>query len=276
MNDQQLTLKERMVRYNAKTMADELTPYCTEKQRNDFTLLKSGSKARDVQKSSAYYNHGLMATSDPLNGQLIKVKKDYVKLRAKVEARHKSNDFQRSLQEIPKVAYHPASLLTQMQTGPVTLKQIGRIAKAKPQWWEKEEFFESPEKDQSSVDYSTSQGDASPGVASSASTATGSYVAGSPQIKYDVSGNKLPEAKLYDAMKKAKNGDQRALFDTLMADRDHLVMPVQDMDSQYESIGSHFATNMQSDVTMTAVANATGEADAVPSQLAVESEPGGP
>ena len=69
-----------------------------------------------------------------------------------------------------------------MQTGHVTLKQIGRIAKAKPQWWEKEEFFESPEKDQSSVDYSTSQGDASPGVASSASTATGSYVAGSLKL----------------------------------------------------------------------------------------------
>ena len=163
-----------------------------------------------------------------------------------------------------------------MQTGAVTLKQIGRIAKAKPQWWEKEEFFESPEKDQSSVDYSTSQGDASPGVASSASTTTGSYVAGSPQVKYDVSGNKLPEAKLYDAMKKAKNGDQRALFDTLMADRDHLVMPVQDMDSQYGSTGSHFATNMQSDVTMTVAADANGEADAVPSQLAVESEPEGP
>ena len=270
MNDQQLTLKERLLRYNAKTMADELTPYCVEKQQNDFALLKSGSNARDVQKSSAYYNYGLMATSDPLNGQLIKVKKKHVKLRSEVDAKHKANDFQRSIQEIPKVAYHPASLLTQMQTGAVTLKQIGRIAKARSQWWEKDDFFESPEKDQSSIDSGTSQGGASPSLDSGASQTTGSYYAGSPAVKYDIRGNKLPEAKLYDAMMRAKYGDQRALFDTLMADQDHRALPVQDMDSQIESVGSHFATNMQSHAI--ALAEVADAVDATPPHLAVESE----
>ena len=270
MNDQQLTLKERLVRYNAKTIADEVTPYCQEKQQNDFTLLRSGSNAKDVQKSSAYYNYGLMATSDPLNGQLIKVKKDYVKLRAEIDAKHKAQDFQKSIQEIPKVAYHPASLLTQMQTGAVTLKQIGRIAKTKPQWWEKEEFYESPEKDQSSVGSGTSQGggsggggaSVSPSVASGTSQTTGSYFAGSPAVRYDSHGNKLPEAKLYDAMKRAKYGDQRALFDTLMADMDPTALAVQDMGSQFESVGSHFATNMQSvDIAAAEAAGAVPDDD---------------
>ena len=249
MNDQQLTLKERLVRYTAKTMADELTPYCTEKQRNDFTLLRSGSSAKDVQKSSAQYNHGVMALGDPLNGQLIDVKKKYVKISQELEAKHKAKDFQRSIQEIPKVAYHPTSLLTQMQTGAVTLKQIGRIARAKETYWEKDEFM-SPDKGD---DYSVASPDASvnhsveSGHSAAGSSVSGSYFAGSPAVKYDVNGQKLPEAKLYNAMKRAKYGDQRALYNTLMADIDASVAPAVDQfGSQFESLGSHFATAVQS------------------------------
>jgi hypothetical protein len=261
INANKFSLSERLTRFNAKTIADELTPYCTEKQQNDFHLLQGDSKPTDVQKSSAYYNDGLMALSDPLNGQLIQVKKNRNALSDDLERKHKAQDFQRSIQEIPKVAYHPKTLLTQMQQGNVTLKQIGRLARAKPQSWEQGDFY-SPEKgDGDSVNSGTSQSMASrdpPSVYTrdSGSATSSAYFAGSPPVKHDAEGHVLPEARLYNAMRRAKHGNQRSLYTLFMGEkgRDEGTAGA---DQSFElmhvpagggggSVGSNFGTMIQS------------------------------
>jgi hypothetical protein len=220
INANKYTMKERLTRFNAKTIADEMTPYCTDKQQNDFHLLRSESKPTDVQKSSAFYNYGVTASCDPLNGQLIQVKKNYRELLADKEEMYKAQDFQRSIQEIPKVAYHPKTLLTQMQQGQVTLKQIGRLARSKPQLWEQRDFTTSSDKDDDGSVGSGVYSAASPSVNTHTTTGGSShYYADGPPLKYDVTGELLPEAKTYSAMKKAKKGNRTALFNLFMQER---------------------------------------------------------
>lgn len=220
INANKFSLQERLKRFNAKTIADELTPYCTEKQQNDFHLLRGDSKPTDVQKSSADYNYGVPALSDPLNGQLIQVKKNRSNLSDDLDRKHKAKDFQRSIQEIPKVAYHPNTLLTQMQQGNISLKQIGRLARSKPQDWEHGDFYPSPDKDADSVYSTTSQMSRDPPsvyTRDSGSAASSHYYAGSPPVKHDTEGHVLPEARLYNAMRRAKGGNQRSLYNLFMS-----------------------------------------------------------
>lgn len=197
MNDQQLNLSERLVRYNQKALADEKTPFCSGKQELDMEVLR-GKPASEIQKMASPMK-GQAVFFDPLNSQLRVVKNRRKELDEENEIKWKGQDFQHSIAEIPKVAYHPATLLVQLQTGQTSLKQISRMAKAKPDYWKDDDFY---------------------GPDDSASQSQG---ATSPQ--YDTAGRVLPEASLQLAMLKAKSGDQRALYELFMSENADAYQP---------------------------------------------------
>jgi len=203
MNDQQLNLAERLARYNQKALADEKTAFCSGKQELDMEVLR-GKPPSEIQKMASPVK-GQPVFFDPLNSQLYTVKQRRKELDSENEIKWKGQDFQMSIAEIPKVAYHPATLLTQIQTGQMNLKQISRMAKMKPDFWKDEDFY-GPDDAEST---GTSSRNESPMRPSQSHTVT------SPQ--YDSVGQVLPEASLQLAMLKAKSGDQRALYDLFMS-----------------------------------------------------------
>ena len=209
MNDQQLNLQERLVRYNGKALADENTPFCSGKQQLDMALLQ-GKKPEDLKKLSSPVR-GQPVFFDPLNSQLEHVKDRRKEIDAELSAEYKAKDFQDSIAEIPKIAYHPATLLTQMQHNNVSLKQISRLAKTKGDVWKEEDFF-SPEKGESVGSSINSRAGAKPSRINAAITTSTAH---SPQ--FDAMGQVLPEASLQLAMLKAKSGDTRSLYNLFMA-----------------------------------------------------------
>ena len=221
MNDQQLNLQERLVRYNAKALADEKTAFCSHKQQLDWALLQ-GKKPDDLMKLSSPVR-GQPSFFDPLNSQLAHVIDRRKEIDEELDQQYKAKDFQDSIAEIPKVAYHPATLLTQMQKNKVSLKSIGRIAKTKPDVWTEEDFF-SPEKGESVGSNSVSVN----------SKIRQSTLGTSSSPQYDSVGNVLPEASLQLAMLKAKSGDKRSLYNLFMA-----------ADPSYEPVMSSDVNNMR-------------------------------
>jgi len=211
MNDQQLNLAERLARYNQKALADEKTAFCSGKQELDMEVLR-GKPPSEIQKMASPVK-GQPIFFDSLNSQLRTVKQRRKELDVENEIKWKGQDFQMSIAEIPKVAYHPATLLTQIQTGQMNLKQISRMAKMKPDFWKDEDFY-GPD-DAESMGASSKTG--SPLRPSQSQTVT------SPQ--YDSVGQVLPEASLQLAMLKAKSGDQRALFDLFMSNNAQAYQP---------------------------------------------------
>jgi hypothetical protein len=206
MNDQQLNLQERLVRYNAKALADEKTSFCSAKQELDMEVLR-GKPPAEIQKLASPVK-GQPVFFDPLNTQLDMVKRRRKEVEEENALKWKGEDFQRSIAEIPKVAYHPATLLTQMQLGQTSLKQISRLAKVKPALWTEEDFAVlSPDRVESSL------GSAS-GAAGVSALASIHQQLQSPQ--FDRSGKVLPEASLQLAMLKSKSGDTRALYELFM------------------------------------------------------------
>jgi len=133
-------------------------------------------------------------------------------IEAELSAEYRAKDFQDSIAEIPKVAYHPATLLTQMQHKNVSLKQVSRLAKTKADVWKEEDFF-SPEKGDSIGSSVNSRQVSLPSRINAAPTISSAH---SPQ--FDAMGQVLPEASLQLAMLKAKSGDTRSLFNLFMAD----------------------------------------------------------
>ena len=81
MNDQQLTLKERLVRYNAKTITDEVTPYCRS-SRMTSTCCDQAVTPRMCRKAARIT---IMGSWPPLTLSMASSlgQKDYVKLRAR-------------------------------------------------------------------------------------------------------------------------------------------------------------------------------------------------
>ena len=207
MNDQQLNLQERLARYNAKALADEKTSFCSGKQELDMDILR-GKQPAEIQKLASPVK-GQPVFFDPLNSQLDMVKKRRQEMDAENNYKWKMQDFQQSIAEIPKVAYHPATLLTQLQMGRTSLKQISRLAKVKADVWKDEDFYSQ---DESEMERYTSKEEG--GASSSPISHAQSNKISSPQ--YDNSGNVLPEASLQLAMLKAKSGDTRALFNLFM------------------------------------------------------------
>ncbi len=206
MNDQQLNLTERFKRYNEKALADEKTSFCREKQELDMEVLR-GKPASEIQKMASPVK-GQALYFDPLNSQLHTVKQRRKELEEENRIRWKSKEFQNSIADIPKVAYHPSTLLTQLQAGQVTIKQIGRLSKQKPDLWEN--GFFSPDRDEGAFIDNKGQD----GIPLSPQRTTSQAM--SPQ--YDVVGNLLPEVMLQKAMLKAKSGDKQALYNLFMSE----------------------------------------------------------
>jgi hypothetical protein len=220
MNDQQLNLQERLVRYNEKCLADEKTSFCEGKQKLDIAVLQ-GKQPKDIQKMASPVK-GQPLFFDPLNSQLLHVKQRRKEMDLELNDIYKAKDFQDSIAEIPKVAYHPATLLTQLQKKEITLKNIGRIAKSKPSLWKEEDFY-SPEKGDSvngsinsslKINNANNANNKSINISATVTTGTGQ---GPSSPQYDNAGNVLPEASLQLAMLKAKSGDTRSLYQLFMA-----------------------------------------------------------
>jgi predicted kinase len=194
MNDSMLTLKEKLTRYHKKTTADTMSPFCPEKQLNDVIVARNQRIPDRLKSSSAY--------RDPLNTQLHLVKIRRKEDMARYQRVRRAKEFQSSITEIPKVAYHPHSLNTQLRSGQTTMNDITKIANQAPQYWYHGDFY----------DMNHHEDDAS--VGSQKSEQASVLTTLSPLVKFDEAGNPLPEGELYSAMKDAKlRGNERALFD---------------------------------------------------------------
>ena len=138
INANKFSLSERLTRFNAKTIADELTPYCTRSSRTTSICCEATPSPRtcEEQRLLQRWVDGAVRpkrAAHPGEEEL----QSPVGRPASTRRRTSS-----AASRIPKVAYHPKTLLTQMQQGNVTLKQIGRLARAKPQSWEQGDFYE--------------------------------------------------------------------------------------------------------------------------------------
>ena len=219
MNDQQLTLQERLVRYNQMTLKDEQTPFCSGKQFYDMEVLR-GKQPHELQKPISPVK-GMPKFFDPLNGRLDVVKQRKKELDSEREIKHSSKYFQDSIAEIPKVAYHPQTLLTMLKTGPVELKHISRLAKTEEDVWKADHLFPSPDRSLSSNSNSNSNISQYRSFSKTSFDPTLPLPTGSTGIKISsplpsMSESFLPEVNLQVAMTRAKKGDRRALFDLFM------------------------------------------------------------
>lgn len=194
MPNQPYTILERMQRFNSKTIADEITPFCQEKQALDMLVLRTGKAPKIVISPTK----GQPKFFDPNNTNLDYVKKGREEQARRHDRKWKRRDFQEALMAIPKVAYHPETLSLQMQAGQVKLADIPPLVRQPTDW----ETFKPP-----------------PVVVPRAGAET--KVASPPLSSASAPGIlSQSESDLIAAMKRAKHGNRRALFNLFLGEGD--------------------------------------------------------
>lgn len=194
MPNQPYTILERMQRFNSKTMADEITPFCQEKQALDMLVLRTGKAPKIVISPTK----GQPKFFDPNNTNLDYVKKGREEQARRHDRKWKRRDFQDALMAIPKVAYHPETLSLQMQAGQVRLADIPPTIRQPTDW----ESFQPPP-------VIIPRAGAENKVASSSPPSS----APGPSFSGILSQS---ESDLIAAMKRAKHGNRRALFNLFL------------------------------------------------------------
>jgi len=253
MPNQPITLPERMARFGAKTIADELTPFCREKQDLDMKILRAGPSAPPPTFKISPPK-GLQRMHDPNNLNLNYVKKRREELERKQESAWKAKEFSMDLLSVPKVSYHPESLSLQLQTGVIKLKEIGPIVAEVPALeWEdfrppselevflqeqadmrkkiKDEYDAKRDRREQKMGQKTTYGQPRPSLKPLASSSSVSSLAlavphssqslavsaGSSSLATGIAGvASQTEVDLVNAIKKAKKGNKRALFDLFL------------------------------------------------------------
>jgi len=256
MPNQPITLPERMARFGAKTIADELTPFCREKQDLDMKILRAGPSAPPPTFKISPPK-GLQRMHDPNNLNLNYVKKRREELERKQETAWKAKEFSMDLLSVPKVPYHPESLSLQLQTGVIKLKEIGPIVAEVPALeWEdfrppselevflqeqadmrkkiKDEYDAKRDRREQKLGQKTTYGQPRPSLKPLASSSPSSSVsslalavphssqslavsAGPSSLATGIAGvASQTEVDLVNAIKMAKKGNKRALFDLFL------------------------------------------------------------
>ena len=233
MPNQNYSLTERMTRFSQKTIADEITPFCKEKQQLDMQILRAGPSAPppnfDVSPPK-----GQPRFHDPNNLNLGYVIKRREELLQNMDRKKRSHNFQADLMTVPEVQYHPQSLNMQIQSGALALKDILQsVASIPPKEWED---FQPPSKlDRFLHEKSNTYQSALALKTNSLNALSLSKPPAFDQKSYrpahgsSVTSQLVPspstspvlgiggvvsdaEANLYLAMRRAKKGDKRALY----------------------------------------------------------------
>lgn len=200
MPNQPYTILERMQRFNAKAIADEITPFCQGKQALDMEVLRTG-KAPNIVISPT---KGIQKFFDPNNTNLDYVKKNREEADKKMERKLKRKGFQESLMSIPKVLYHPETLSLQLKSGQVRVSDIPRLMRNPTDW----ENFQPPPV------VIPRAGAESKVLKASLSVRQDSLASASVSASSILSQS---ESDLIAAMRRAKHGNQRALFNLFLS-----------------------------------------------------------